>query len=414
MPLVRDVDQQLQLIKRGAVEIISEGELRKKIENSIKRNRPLTIKAGFDPSAPDIHLGHTVLLRKLRHFQDLGHKVIFLIGDHTAMIGDPSGQTVTRPRLSKLEVLGNARTYKRQVAKILDIKKMKIVFNSRWLSKLSTEETAGLLSKYTVARVLERDDFLKRYKQGKDISLLEFFYPMLQAYDSVVLRADLELGGTDQKFNLLMGRVIQERYSQPPQVVITMPLLEGTDGVQKMSKSYANYIGINEPAGEVYGKIMSISDEMMRKYYELLTDIDSSTLEGMHPMQAKKNLAFEIVRQYHGEKEAAKAQADFEQMFQQQDPFSGMKPKQIKAGMIPNHPDGFLLREILFNQQVLGLAEMPKSKSEFRRLISQGAVTVNGQKVEDFNYRLEPNKEYCIKWGKTSFAKIILRLAKKT
>jgi tyrosyl-tRNA synthetase len=408
MAILKDIDRQIELIKRGAEEIISEGELSRKIENSIKKNRPLIIKAGFDPSAPDIHLGHTVLLRKLRHFQDLGHKVVFLIGDHTAMIGDPSGQTVTRPRLSKKEVSGNARTYTRQVARILDIRKMKIAFNSRWLSKLSTEETAGLLSKYTVARVLERDDFLKRYKQGKDISLLEFFYPLLQAYDSVVLRADVELGGRDQKFNLLMGRAIQERYGQPPQVVITMPLLEGTDGVQKMSKSYANYIGITEAPGEIFGKIMSISDEMMRKYYELLTDVESSALKDMHPMEAKKNLAFEIVRQYHGEQEAAGAQADFEKTFQRQDPFTGMQVKEIPIDQATlADKDCFFL---ICSAQVLVLVE---SKNQLRRLIDQGAVTVNGERITDLQYRLEADQEYRIKVGKTRFVKIILRLSKK-
>lgn len=409
MVMLRDVDKQIQIIKRGTVEIISEELLKEKIKNSIKKNRPLNIKAGFDPSAPDIHLGHTVLLRKLRHFQQLGHRIIFLIGDFTAMIGDPSGRAETRPRLTKKAVLANAKTYQKQISKILDVKKIKVVFNSSWLEKLSSYEMAELFTKYTVARVLERDDFFKRYREGKDISLLEFVYPLLQAYDSVVLKADVELGGTDQKFNLLMGRTIQERYGQKPQVVINMPLLEGTDGVQKMSKSYNNYIGINEPANQMFGKIMSISDKMMKKYYELLTDIDLSSIENMHPMEAKKRLAQEMVRQYHGQQKAKDAQSHFEKTFQKQDPFSGMKPKIIKADLIAERPEGFLLREILFNRQVLNLAEMPKSKSEFRRLINQGAVTVNGNKIEDFSYQLEPDREYCIKWGKTSFAKIIIR-----
>ncbi|MFC1632271.1 tyrosine--tRNA ligase [Candidatus Omnitrophota bacterium] len=267
MAIVKDIDKQMQLIARGAVEIISREQLKSKIQESARTNKPLIIKAGFDPSAPDIHLGHTVLLRKLRHFQELGHQIIFLIGDFTAMIGDPSGRSQTRPRLTKAQVLENARTYQEQVSKILDIKKIKVVFNSSWIDKLTAADIAELFSKYTVARVLERDDFSKRFKQGKDISLLEFYYPMLQAYDSVVLKADLELGGSDQKFNLLMGRSIQERYGQPAQVVITLPLLEGTDGVQKMSKSYDNYIGINEPAKDMFGKLMSISDQMMIKYY---------------------------------------------------------------------------------------------------------------------------------------------------
>lgn len=407
--VLKDVDKQIHLIKRGTVEVISEQDLRRKIERSIKLNRPLIIKAGFDPSTPDIHLGHTVLLRKMRHFQQLGHKVIFLIGDYTAMIGDPSGAIKTRPRLTKRQVSKNAQTYKRQISKILDLDKLKIYLNSEWLNKLRGTEIAELASKYSVSRMLERDDFSKRYKQQSSISMLEFLYPLLQGYDSVHLKADVELGGTDQKFNLLVGRDIQCAYGQQPQAVITMPLLEGTDGVQKMSKSYGNYIGINEPAKEMFGKIMSISDEMMLKYYELLTDIDLAAVKNMHPMEAKKKLAADIVRQYHGDAQAQKAQEGFEQAFQKQNPFTGMKPRQIQADLIANQPDGFLLREILFNQQVLNLAEMPKSKSEFRRLINQGAITVNGKKITDFQCQLEPNKEYCIKWGKTSFAKIIIK-----
>ncbi|MBL7092188.1 MAG: tyrosine--tRNA ligase [Candidatus Omnitrophica bacterium] len=406
MAVLKDVDKQIQIIKRAAVEIISEEGLRKKIENSVKLNRPLIIKAGFDPSAPDIHLGHTVLLRKLRHFQQLGHRIIFLIGDFTAMIGDPSGRDEMRPRLTKTQVLANAKTYQKQVGKILDIKKVKIVFNSAWLAKLTTDEMAQLLSKYTVARVLERDDFLKRYKEGKDISMLEFFYPLLQAYDSVVLRADVELGGTDQKFNLLMGRTIQERYGQDSQTVITMPLLEGTDGVQKMSKSYANYIGINEPAGDMYGKIMSLPDKLIEKYYELLTDIDLTSIKDMHPMEAKKRLAKEIVCQYHREKKALEAQTNFEKIFQERDPFTGVEPRDIPVNLITTAEEGLLLSNLLCLPQALNLV---KSKSEFRRLIGQGAVTVNAERITDLNYRLEPNKEYCIKVGKTRFSKIVLR-----
>ena len=408
--MIRDIDKQLELIRRGTVEIISEQELRKKLEKSVSTNKPLIIKAGFDPSAPDIHLGHTVLLRKLRHFQELGHKVVFLIGDYTAMIGDPSGQNATRPRLSEKEVKENAKTYKRQVAKILDTKKMEIIFNSKWLAKLSSYQIAELFSKYTVARVLERDDFLKRYKDGKDISLLEFFYPLLQAYDSVVLRTDVELGGSDQKFNLLMGRVIQERYGQPAQVVITMPLLEGTDGVKKMSKSYDNYIGINEPAAGMFGKIMSISDEMMRKYYELLTDIDLATVSRMHPMEAKKKLAFEIVRQYHGRKQAQKAQADFEKKFQKQDPFSGMKPIELKT---PTKET--LLVDVLTSPagadyfKISDEIDRLKSRSKFRQLVDQDSIIVNEEKIKDYKFSLKKNIEYRIKVGKTRFYNIILR-----
>lgn len=393
------IEEQLKVIKRGTVEIIQEEGLKEKLKSSIQNKRPLVIKAGFDPSAPDIHLGHTVLLRKLRHFQQLGHRIIFLIGDFTAMIGDPSGRVQARPRLTRKEVLENAKTYQNQVGKILDLKKIKVVFNSEWLGKMTPYDTAELLSKYTMARVLERDDFSKRYKEGADISLLEFFYPLLQAYDSVALKADVELGGSDQKFNLLMGRTIQERYNQRPQVVITMPLLEGTDGVQKMSKSYGNYIGINEPAKEIYGKIMSISDELMKKYYELLTDIEISSVKDMHPMEAKKNLAKEIVRQYYGEKEAEKAQADFEKTYQKQDPFTGMETKELIVDTAKS------LIDILLDEKGFSIS----SKNECKRLLGQGAVMVNGEKVTDANYRLKPDTEYCIRAGKTRFAKITLK-----
>ncbi len=407
MTMVKDIDKQIEIIKRGAVEIISERGLKEKIAGSIKSNRPLIIKAGFDPSAADIHLGHTVLLRKLRHFQELGHKVVFLIGDFTAMIGDPSGRTQTRPRLTKKQVLDNAKTYQKQVSKILDIKKLRVVFNSSWLNKLTPYDIAGLLSKYTVARVLERDDFLKRYKAGRDISLLEFYYPLLQAYDSVALKADIELGGTDQKFNLLMGRNIQERYGQSAQTVIIMPLLEGTDGVQKMSKSYGNYIGINEPAKDMFGKIMSISDEMMAKYYELLTDIDLASVKNMHPMEAKKSLAFEIVRQYHGERQAKEAQANFEKTFQKQDPFTGMKAKEILFHSVypQSIPGPVLLMDLLCSAVVSNPFE---SKSKFRNNLA--GIKVNGKKITDIHFCLELNKEYCIKWGKKNrVAKIIIR-----
>ncbi len=412
MSILKDIDRQIEIIKRGTVEIISEQELKKKIEASVKKNRPLIIKAGFDPSAPDIHLGHTVLLRKLRHFQELGHKVIFLIGDYTAMIGDPSGASKTRPRLTKKEVVKNAKTYKSQIAKVLDVKKLRICFNSTWLTAMGGSAIAELTSRYSVSRMLERDDFSKRYKEQKSITMLEFLYPLLQGYDSVYLKADIELGGNDQKFNLLVGRDMQNSYGQEPQVVITMPLLEGLDGVRKMSKSYDNYIGINEPAGDMFGKLMSVSDQMMLKYYELLTDIDLSSVKQMHPMEAKKKLAREIVSQYHGQNKAQEAQANFEKAFQKQDPFTGMKPTEIN--MTPNFEEGFLLANVLFNEQILNLARI-KSKSDFRRLIDQMAITVNGEKIVDSQYRLEPNKEYSIKVGKTRFFKVILakKLSKK-
>jgi tyrosyl-tRNA synthetase len=417
------IQKQIELIKRGAVEILPSAEgLAEKIKTSIDKREPLVIKAGFDPTAPDIHLGHTVLLRKLRHFQELGHKVIFLIGDYTAMIGDPSGVSKTRRMLTREEVLQNAKTYEKQVSKILDItmdrlvvraefgkqQKAQIKFNSEWFSKMTIVDLIDLASKQTIARILERDDFSNRYKRGENISFSEFLYPLFQGYDSVALKADIEIGGTDQKFNMLMGRDIQERYGHKAQLVITMPILVGLDGTQKMSKSLDNYIGIDEPPKDIYGKVMSVSDEMMFKYYELLTDMDLDAAKNKHPMEAKKALALEIVRQYYGEEEATKAQAGFERAFQKQDPFTGMEP--VDVDLTTNSPDGLFLKNILFDPQVLNLATMPESKSEFRRLIEQKAITVNGEKITDFQYKLEPDKEYNIKVGKASFIKIIIRL----
>lgn len=419
--IFKDVDKQMQIIRRGSVEIISEEDLKKKIENSIRLNKPLIIKAGFDPSAPDIHLGHTVLLRKMKHFQELGHKVIFLIGDATALVGDPSGQSQTRQTLTWEEVEKNARTYEEQISMILDIRNPKVferIHNSEWFSRhgkgekeyspFTFEEFVVLAQRYTVARLLERDDFEKRLKENKPISFLELFYPLMQGYDSVKIaerfgNCDVEIGGTDQKFNMLVGRNLQQGYNQEPQVVITMPLLEGIDGVQKMSKSYANYIGINEPAKDMYGKIMSISDKLMQKYYELLTDIEISSIKEVHPMEAKKRLAREIVRQYHGEKEAEKAQSDFERTYQLRDPFSRMKLTSIPANLLKNLDEGFLLSKILQLQNMIA------TKSEFRRLIKQGAITINEKRITDINYHLEKDKEYRIKVGKTRFAKVIIR-----
>ncbi|MDD5692549.1 MAG: tyrosine--tRNA ligase, partial [Candidatus Omnitrophica bacterium] len=310
-----DIDKQLEIIKRGAVEIISEEELRKKLQESIKSRRPLKIKAGFDPTAPDLHLGHTVLLRKLRQFQELGHQVIFLIGDFTGQIGDPTGRSEIRKQLTRLEVAKNAQTYKKQVARILDMRKLKVVFNSRWFQKLSVVELLQLTTHASVSQMLARDDFKKRHAKGENISILEFLYPLMQGYDSAVLKADVEIGGTDQIFNLLVGRDLQKDFGQEQQVVLTMPLLEGTDGVQKMSKSYGNYIGINEPAKEIFGKIMSISDGMMLKYYELLTDEDMAMVRGMHPKEAKVNLAKIIITQYHSKQAAEKEAEEFARVF---------------------------------------------------------------------------------------------------
>ena len=377
---MQDINQQLALIKRGTVEIIQEKELKAKLEKSIKTNQPLIVKAGFDPTAPDIHLGHTVLLRKMRHFQELGHDVVFLIGDFTGMVGDPSGVSKTRPQLSRKEVKENAATYKTQVSKILDVKKLKILFNSTWLEKMDVYELMTLASKQTVARVLERDDFLNRYKSGQDISFLEFLYPLFQAYDSVELCADIELGGQDQKFNMLMGRTIQERYNEEPQVVITMPLLEGLDGIQKMSKSLGNYVGINEPPKDMYGKLMSISDELMYRYYELLTDEDVETVKKdvtngkLHPKKAKSNLAKIIVTQYYSEKEALRQEEEFEKIFK-----------------LRNMPSLETLGEFKINTaeikgtHLLVSTNTASSISEAKRLIRQGAVSIDGIRINDEN-----------------------------
>jgi len=383
--------EQLKLIKRGAVEIIQEEELAKKLEKSLKTKKPLIVKAGFDPSAPDIHVGHTVLLRKLRHFQDLGHKVMFLIGDFTGMIGDPSGRSEIRKQLSKEEVLENAKTYKKQVFKVLDSnpKKIEIVFNSHWMAKMKIEEMLNLASKYTVARMLERDDFLKRYKSDQPISILEFLYPLIQGYDSVVLKADIELGGTDQKFNLLVGRQLQRDFGQDPQVVLTMPLLVGLDGVQKMSKTYNNYVGINEPPNEIYGKVMSLSDELMPTYYELLTDL---TLDkNKHPKETKKILAAEIVKNSYSKKEALNAEKEFEKVF---------KDKGLPSD-IP---------ELTLNVNEINIIDLLvesgscNSKSQARRLIEQGGVYCNEKRIKDPLKKLQvTSSKKILKTGKRFF-----------
>jgi len=400
-----DINAQIELIRRGTVEIIQEGELEKKLERSIKTKKPLIVKAGFDPSAPDIHLGHTVLLRKMKHFQDLGHRVIFLIGDYTAVIGDPSGASKTRPCLSREEVIKNAKTYKQQIEKVLDIKNLEVRFNSEWLEReMNGAGLASLMSRYSVTRMLERDDFSNRFKEHKPISMLEFLYPLLQGYDSVALCADVELGGTDQKFNLLVGRDLQGSYGQEPQVVITMPLLEGLDGVQKMSKSLGNYIGISETAKEMFGKIMSLSDDIMFKYYELLTDADTKKIESdvtkgaLHPKDAKKNLAKIIVSQYHSQKEALKQEKEFERAFKDK----GF-PEDIPLIERTVQSDTMPLVQVL--SQIVSLA---KSNSDAKRKIQEGAVEVDGKKITDVDFSLSTGREYRLRLGK-NFAKIVMK-----
>src|SRR5450432_387421 len=320
MPNFQPVDEQLAYIKKGAAEIVKESELRSKLERSFASGKPLRVKAGFDPTAPDLHLGHTVLLRKLKHFQDLGHTVIFLIGDFTGMIGDPTGRSATRPQLSAEELMKNAKTYMEQVFKILSPRTTEVRFNNEWFEKMKSSEWIKLTAKTTVSQMLEREEFHKRFKDEKPIALHELLFPLVQGYDSVMLKADVELGGTDQKFNLLVGRDLQRAYGQESQVVLTMPILEGLDGVQKMSKSYGNAIGIQEPPLEMYGKIMSISDQMMWRYYELLTDVQLPEIEKMkselHPMEAKKDLGRRIVTDFHSAEAAVKAAEDWAKQFQ--------------------------------------------------------------------------------------------------
>jgi len=396
-----DVKKSLELIKRGVVDLIEEEELAEKLDRAYKTGKPLKIKAGFDPTAPDLHLGHTVLLRKLRQFQELGHEVYFLIGDFTAMIGDPTGRSETRPALTKEQVLENAKTYKEQVFKILDPEKTKIVFNSKWFNEMGAEDIIRLCAKYTVARMLERDDFKKRFESGISISIHELIYPLFQAYDSVALEADVELGGTDQLFNLLIGRHIQREYGQEPQVILTLPILEGLDGVQKMSKSLGNYVGIMEPPFEMYGKIMSIPDELMWKYYILLTDIPEEEIEKIkeevkegrfHPKEAKKRLAKYIVTQYHSEEAAKKAEEEFERVFSKRQAPSEAPEVKVKAGE---------LRLPVFLQEV----GMVKSRSEARRLISQKAIDLDGTPVKEEVIQVTPG-EHILKIGKKRFLKL--------
>ncbi|MGH9491920.1 MAG: tyrosine--tRNA ligase [Terriglobales bacterium] len=384
------VDEQLAYLKKGAAEIIRESELREKLEHSRKMGTPLKVKAGFDPTAPDLHLGHTVLIRKLKHFQDLGHTVIFLIGDFTGMIGDPTGRSATRPPLTREEIEKNAETYKAQVFKLLDTKKTVVDFNSRWFSRFTAEDFIRLAAKYTVSQILERDDFHKRFQAEKPIAIHELLYPLAQGYDSVALEADVELGGTDQKFNLLVGRELQRAYGQPSQVVLTTPILEGLDGAQKMSKSLGNAIGIDEPPLEMFGKVMSISDEMMWRYWELLTDTSMSGIEAMqqqvksgkaHPMKMKQGLATKIVADFHGEPAAQKAQQDWSKQFQK-----GEVPEDVEtvsvtyAEVATKAGDGKAVKL----DKLLARCGLADSATDGQRKIKQNAVRVNG------NVRTDP------------------------
>lgn len=379
----------LSKIRRGTNEIISEEELKKKLSSGKK----LRIKLGVDPTAPDLHLGHSVIINKLKTFQDLGHQVVFLIGDFTAKIGDPSGRSATRPMMTEEQIMKNVKTYQDQVFKILDKSKTEVVFNGKWLSALGIEGLLKLASKHTVAQMLVRDDFEKRYKNDVPISIVEFMYPLLQAYDSVVLKADVELGGNDQKFNLLLGRDMQRDDGQEPQVVITMPLLEGTDGVRKMSKSYNNYISLNDAPNEMFGKIMSISDELMYRYYELLTQDDLETVKKMHPKDAKVSLAKQIVERYWTKQDAQNAQEEFNKIFAKKDMPTDIEEYACKTNKIKI-------------SQLLIESSMVSSKNEARRLIEQGGVKINAEKV-NADEEIEIKNEIIMQAGKRKFRKIV-------
>ncbi|MCD5390282.1 tyrosine--tRNA ligase [candidate division NPL-UPA2 bacterium] len=402
-------EEQVEVIKRGIVEIISEKELLSKLRRAQRERRGLRVKFGADPSAPDIHLGHTVPLRKLREMQGLGHEIIFIIGDFTARIGDPSGQSETRRALSEEEVKRNSETYQKQVFKLLDPSRTRVVYNSQWCGRLNFADVINLASKYTVARMLERDDFTNRYKQGRPISIHEFLYPLVQAYDSVILKADVEVGGTDQKFNFLVARDFQREYEQEPQVIVTLPMLEGTDGTAKMSKSLGNYIAVNESPGEIFGKIMSISDELMIRYLELLTDISPAELKKtkmelkrgkLHPRDLKRQLAKDLVSTYHGEKAALGAQREFETIFKE-----GGLPDAVPEVRIPGRE---LERGRIWIVKFLLLTKMAGTGNQARRLIKQGGVKIDGEKCTDPGLDIVVRERMLIKVGKRKFARVLI------
>jgi tyrosyl-tRNA synthetase len=404
--MTESLTRSLELLEKGTVDLIEREELRRRFVASEQTGKPLIIKAGFDPTAPDIHLGHTVVLRKMRHFQQLGHRVVFLIGDFTGMIGDPTGKKSTRPALTEEEIGENAETYRRQVFKILDPDKTEIRFNSEWMNELGAAGIVRLAARYTLARLLERDDFRKRYESQQPIAMHEMLYPLVQGYDSVALDADVELGGTDQLFNLLVGRDLMREYGKPPQIVMTMPLLEGLDGVEKMSKSLDNYVGIDEEPGSMFGKLMSISDEMMWKYYELCTDLLPAEIadrrEGVesgsyHPMDAKRDLAKMIIGDFHSAEDAEQADAEFRRIFSR-----GEFPSDIEERMFPAEQEPFALVKLLVS------ANLCASNNDARRMIAQGAVTIDDERVDDLKATVEGStgRSYIVKVGKRRFARI--------
>jgi tyrosyl-tRNA synthetase len=400
------VEEQLEYIRKGSVDIIREEELIAKLKKAQKTGKPLKVKAGFDPTAPDIHLGHTVLIRKMKHFQDLGHTAIFLIGDFTGLIGDPSGRSVTRKQLTKEEVLANAETYKQQIFKILNAETTVIDFNSRWMSALGSEGFIRLASRYTVARILEREEFANRMEKQQPIAMHELLYPLVQGYDSVALEADVELGGTDQRFNLLVGRDLQREYGQELQIVLTMPLLEGIDGVQKMSKSLGNYIGINEDPKDQFGKIMSISDEMMFRYYELVTDRSLAEIKILrddvasgkrHPMEVKADLAVQVISDYHGAAAAQAAREEFNRVFRKHEIPEDIETKKLS-----------LIAGPMRLTKLLAAVNLAPSNAEAQRLIESGAVHINDQRITDVKAELSKPGEYLFKVGKRRFLRLIV------
>jgi tyrosyl-tRNA synthetase len=436
---MKSVEEQFKYLKKGCVDIIQEEELKTKLARSLQKKKPLKVKAGFDPTAPDIHLGHIVLLRKMKHFQDLGHDVVFLIGDFTGLIGDPSGRSSTRPPMTREEITKNAETYKKQIFKILDPEKTIIDFNSRWLGKLTSFDIINLASKYTVARILERDDFTSRLKNNKPISVHEILYPLMQAYDSVALRADVELGGTDQKFNLLVGREIQREFRQEPQVIMTTPLLEGLDGVEKMSKSLDNYVGITEPPSEIYGKIMSISDPLMFRYYELVTDESLSQIEKwkaevkqekVNPRDLKSRLALSIVSDFWGKGKAEEAAEEFERVFKEKELPSEIEDIEIKLRAEAGHFE-IKDKKVELKGKVeaktrvkAGLIAIPlidllvegnifPSKKEAKRVIRQGGVYLNGKRIGEVAFKIDLSKksDLILKIGKRKFYRIVKKKA---
>ena len=402
---MNEIEKQLTVIRHGVTEIIPEEELRDKLKRSVSRNQPLRIKYGIDPTAPELHLGHSVPIRKLRDFQDLGHRVIFLVGDFTALIGDPTGRTETRPMLSPEEIKKNLKTYQEQAGKILDLNRTEFVFNSTWLSNLKMAEVIKLTSSFTAAQMLERKDFRQRYQEGLSPSLQEFIYPLMQGYDSVALKSDVEIGATEQKFNLLAGRTVQEAFGMEKQVVITVPILEGTDGVRKMSKTYGNYIPITAQPGEMFGKLMSIPDNLMEKYFRCLTSLPEEEIKKIlsgHPKEAKERLALEVTSFYHGTDSGRTAQNEFDCIFSQK-----KAPDQSTVTLMYSSP--IKMSELIHTLAVNAESHIEKyiSKGEWKRLLKQGAIDVDGKPITDGDYKINPPGDHVIKVGKRYFLKLI-------